>query len=179
MIDPLLPLVISTALALLFFMAARHKMRDLLRFQAQLAAYQMVPPSLLTTFARILPWLEMSLVFMLLIPFTRTPAAIAAAALLGVYALAMAGNLLRGRKQIDCGCGDTPQQISWLLVVRNTVLASAALLLMAPVLARSITIMDLLVVAVLTAVLATTYCMIELLIKNHSLLENFGLRKQE
>lgn len=177
MIDPLLPLVVSTALALLFFMAARHKLRDNRRFEAQLAAYQLVPESLLRVSAKTLPWLEMSLVFMLLIPFTRPLAASLAATLLVVYALAMAVNLQRGRSEIDCGCGDTPQPLSWLLLVRNAVLASGAMMLVMPVTTRAITTLDLIFVALFTAVLAMAYLMVELLVKNHSLLKNFGLRK--
>lgn len=177
MIDPLLPLVISTALALLFFMAARHKLSDNRRFQAQLAAYQLVPEPLLGISAKALPWLEMSLVFMLLIPFTRPLAASVAATLLVVYALAMAVNLIRGRSEIDCGCGDMPQPLSYLLIARNSVLSAGALMLVLPVVERAITTTDLIFVALFTAVLATAYVMVELLVKNHSLLKNFGLRK--
>lgn len=177
MLDPLLPLVISTALALLFFMAARHKLRDNRRFEAQLAAYQLVPDSLLRISAKTLPWLEMSLVFMLLIPFTRPVAASAAATLLVLYAMAMALNIARGRSEIDCGCGDTPQPLSSLLLLRNAVLVSGALTLMLPVTERTITTGDLVLVALFTAVLSMAYLMVELLVKNHSLLKNFGLRK--
>lgn len=177
MIDPLLPLVVSTALALLFFMAARHKLSDNRRFEAHLAAYQLVPESLLRISARSLPWLEMSLVFMLLIPYTRPLAAYLAATLLVVYALAMAVNLSRGRAEIDCGCGDTPQPLSYWLIIRNAVLAAGSLMLVVPVLERAITTIDLIFVALFTAVLATAYLMVELLVKNHSLLKNFGLRK--
>ncbi|MDO9475094.1 MAG: MauE/DoxX family redox-associated membrane protein [Pseudohongiella sp.] len=177
MIDPLLPLVISTSLALLFFMAARHKLSDNRRFEAQLAAYQLVPESLLRISAKALPWIEMSLVFLLLIPFTRAFAASVAAALLVAYAMAMAVNLNRGRSEIDCGCGDTPQPLSVMLLVRNTVLAAGALLLVVPVIDRSITTIDLVLVALFTAVLAMAYLMVEMLVKNHSLLKNFGLRK--
>lgn len=177
MIDPLLPLVISTSLALLFFMAARHKLNDIRRFEAQLAAYQLVPDSLLRISAKTLPWIEMSLVFLLLIPFTRAFAASVAAVLLVAYAMAMAVNLSRGRSEIDCGCGDTPQPLSVMLLVRNTVLAAGALLLVVPVIDRSITTIDLVLVALFTAVLAMAYLMVEMLVKNHSLLKNFGLRK--
>ncbi len=177
MIDPLLPLVISTSLALLFFMAARHKLNDIRRFEAQLAAYQLVPDSLLRISAKTLPWIEMSLVFLLLIPFTRAFAALVAAVLLVAYAMAMAVNLSRGRSEIDCGCGDTPQPLSVMLLVRNTVLAAGALLLVVPVIDRSITTIDLVFVALFTAVLAMAYLMVEMLVKNHSLLKNFGLRK--
>jgi len=177
MIDPLLPLVISTSLALLFFMAARHKLGDNRRFEAQLAAYQIVPNPLLRISAKTLPWIEMSLVFLLLIPFTRAFAASIAATLLVVYALAMAVNLSRGRSEIDCGCGDKPQTLSVMLLVRNAVLAAGSLLLVVPVIERAITTTDLVFVVLFTAVLAMVYLMVELLVRNHSLLKNFGLSK--
>jgi len=176
MIDPILPLVISTSLALLFFMAARHKLSDGRRFEAQLAAYRLVPDSVLGVSAKALPWLEMSLVFLLLIPFTRPFAASVAAALLVTYALAMAVNIRRGRSEIDCGCGDKPQSLSVMLLIRNAVLASGALLLVIPVIERSITTIDLIFVALLTAVLAMAYLLVEQLVTNHSVLKNFGLR---
>ena len=177
MIDPLLPLVISSSLALLFFMAARHKLSDNRRFEAQLAAYQIVPAPVLRVSARTLPWIEMSLVFLLLIPFTRAFAASIAATLLIMYALAMAVNIRRGRSEIDCGCGDKPQTLSVLLLVRNAVLAVCSLLLVVPVIERSIMTSDLVFVGLFTVILAMAYLMVELLVRNHSLLKNFGLSK--
>lgn len=177
MIDPLLPLVISTSLALLFFMAARYKFSDIRRFEAQLAAYRLVPDSMLGISAKALPWLEMSLVFLLMIPFTRPFAASVAATLLVMYAMAMAINIRRGRSEIDCGCGDKPQTLSVMLLVRNAVLAAGALVVVVPVIERAITIADLILVALFTAVLAMVYLLIEQLVSNHSVLKNFGLRK--
>ncbi|HRO15442.1 MAG TPA: MauE/DoxX family redox-associated membrane protein, partial [Paracoccus sp. (in: a-proteobacteria)] len=57
------------------------------------------------------------------------PAAGMAAALLAVFAAALAVNVLRGRTWIDCGCfrNGLKQTVSWLLVARNIGLAAAAL----------------------------------------------------
>ena len=52
-------------------------------------------------------------------------AAVGTAALMLVYAMAMAINLLRGRAWIDCGCGGG-ESLSWLLVARNGIFAAAA-----------------------------------------------------
>src|SRR6202035_1483448 len=48
----------------------------------------------------------------------------AAAVLLGAFAVAMGINLLRGRRQIDCGCfqGALKQPLRWTLVGRNALL---------------------------------------------------------
>jgi len=57
-------------------------------------------------------------------------AALATAALLIVFAVAMAINVMRGRTYIDCGCfrQGMKQPLSWLLVLRNIGLAAAAVL---------------------------------------------------
>lgn len=139
MIDPILPLVFATALALLFGMAAQHKLGLLKnkRFAAQLQAYQLLPEVMVAPAARALPWLELAVAFCLLIPQTRPAAALLGAALLLLYAAAMAVNLLRGLKDIDCGCGDAPQKLSWFIVARNILLALFALLPLAPTFANA------------------------------------------
>jgi len=174
MIDPLVPLVISVSLALLFFMAARHKLSSQRHFEAQLSAYQLLPETMLPATARVLPWLEMSLVVLLLIPFSRVFAAAAAAVVLTVYALAMTVNLMRGRAEIDCGCGDKPQTLSIWLVARNAVLATGALLLTIPVVERAFYFADVLFLILLTALLSMSYLAVEQLVRNHS-----GLTKEE
>jgi uncharacterized membrane protein YphA (DoxX/SURF4 family) len=174
MIDPLVPLIISVSLALLFFMAARHKLSSQRHFQAQLSAYQLLPESILPVTARALPWLEMSLVALLLIPSTRVFAAAAAALMLTVYALAMAVNLRRGRGEIDCGCGDKPQTLSIWLVARNAVLAAGALLLTVPVVERGLYLADTIFLILLTGVLSIAYLAVEQLVRNHS-----GLTREE
>ena len=61
-------------------------------------------------------------------PLAR-PAALAAAALLAVFGLAITVNVLRGRTQIDCGCfrNGMKQRIGWATVARNGVLTALAL----------------------------------------------------
>jgi hypothetical protein len=54
----------------------------------------------------------------------------AIAALLLVYAAAMAVNIVRGRTHIDCGClgfGTSRASLGWELVARNMLLAAVAL----------------------------------------------------
>ncbi|MGQ9425437.1 MauE/DoxX family redox-associated membrane protein [Gilvimarinus sp. F26214L] len=174
MIDPLILLVISTSLALLFFMAARHKQADYARFQVQLDAYQIVPDPLVKPVARVLPWLEMTLVVLLLVPATRAVAGTLAASLLVIYAIAMSISLMRGRSEIDCGCGGSPQTLSGWLLLRNAVLAMGALSLAVPSSARALSLLDASLMVLLTAALALSYLMVEQLIRNH-----YVFRKQE
>ena len=76
---------------------------------------------------RALPCLEAALGIGVLLPVTRSVALIAVAGLLVLYAVAMAINLWRGKRNIDCGCGGDGQSLSWALVLRNAVLAGLAL----------------------------------------------------
>lgn len=172
MIDPLLVLIISASLALLFFMAARHKMTSPRQFEAQLAAYELVPEALLPVVARAIPYIEMAVVFSILVPITRPIAAMVAASLLAVYALAMAVNMLRGRADIDCGCGGQPQLLSPWLLLRNAVLIAGSCLLLAPVSARAMVWADALLLVLMTAVLAMVYLLVEQLVRNQSFSDN-------
>ena len=168
MLDPLVSLVFSVSLALLFFMASRHKFESIAHFEAQLGAYQIVPKPLLPVVARVLPWIEMSVVFLLFIPATRVFAASVCAALLVAYALGMAVNLYRGRTDIDCGCGAKPQALSVWLLLRNSVLAVGALVIAIPTVDRGLMATDLVFVALFTAALAMAYMTMEELVRNYS-----------
>lgn len=168
MIDPLISLIVSMSLALLFFMAARHKMSAPRQFQAQLDAYQLLPKGMLPLSARLLPLVEIAVAVLILIPFTRPYAAMLAATLLTLYALAMAANMMRGRADIDCGCGGEPQVLSAWLLLRNGVLVIASCLLLLPGSGRTLAWADLFFLILLTAVLALVYLLVEQLVRNQS-----------
>jgi len=170
MIDPLITIVIATSLAILFLLAARHKLSEPLRFEAQLAAYRLLPDSLVTPVRRTLPWFEVAVAIGMLFAATRPYAGLLAATLLTVYALAMAINIQRGRSKIDCGCGDTPQPLSPWLLLRNAILASGALLMLVPAIPRSLGGLDMLFAALFVATFLLSYTMLEYLSRNHNLL---------
>lgn len=172
MLDPLIVLVISTSLALLFFMAARHKMSAPRHFEGQLAAYDVLPDVMVKPVAGVLPWIEMALVFLILVPVTRTFAASLSALLLAAYALAMAINLLRGRKDIDCGCGGQPQLLSRWLLLRNAVLVICSCLLLIPGNGRVVAWAEIPLLILFTAVLAMIYLLAEQLVRNESIMTN-------
>jgi hypothetical protein len=111
--------------ALVFARAAVFKLRDLPAFADAVEAYDILPALLGRPLARALPAVEMALAAALLAPWTRQVGEIAAAGLLVLFATAMGINLARGRRHIDCGCGDPAkrQALSWMLVGRNLVLA--------------------------------------------------------
>lgn len=168
MIDPLVQLTLTVSLSLVFFMAGRHKLADLPRFRAQMLAYDLLPAQLVKPLALLLPWLELVCSATLLVPWTNAMAAVLGMALLMLYAGVMSANLLRGRVNIDCGCGGKPQPLSWWLVVRNLLLSAAALLLLAPDSGRAYQWLDLPLLVLMTTLLALTYTAAGQLVSNHS-----------
>ena len=84
--------------------------------------------------------------------------------LLSVYALAMGVNLLRGRRDLDCGCmgPGARSPIGPELLVRNLFLVVAALVAgFAPIHARALVWVDFVTVPLAVAVLAALYAAVE------------------
>lgn len=127
--DPALQLAGRLGIAALLAVAAAHKLRDRAEFRQTLSAYALLPQALVGPAAAALPGLEMLIACGLLLGPTHVLAAWGAAMLFGIYAAAMAANLMRGRSEIDCGClgaaGAAPLGAD--LVVRNAVLIGIAL----------------------------------------------------
>ncbi len=111
-------------LAGVFGLAVLHKVRTGERFWAVVHAYGLTPKSVSQVLARGLPWVEAAIAGGLVLWWP--PAAAAAGCLLFGYALAMSIALLRGRKSIDCGCGEAPTPVHVVLVLRNALLVAAA-----------------------------------------------------
>ena len=168
MIDPLTVLVLSTSLALLFLTAAMHKLSSLARFRAQLAAYELVPSAILPGLARAIPLAEMAVVFLILAPITRPWAGALAAGLLASYTVAIAINLLRGRGDIDCGCGGQPQMLSHWLLLRNAALIIGCLLLVIPGTGRALVLVDFILLTLMIAMLSCAYLLVEQLVRNQA-----------
>lgn len=114
----------AALLALLLVHAGLVKLRAVAWFRGVVADYRLLPQRLELPAAIGLPLLELLAGVALLLPVSRGPAALLAAVLFGAYALAMAVNLRRGRRDVDCGCGgrDAVMPLSWWLVARNGVL---------------------------------------------------------
>ncbi len=117
-------LLVSWLVALIFAAALRHKVQSWARFKASFAAYRLVPERLVTPVAVVLAGLEGWVVLGCL---AGLPAALlTGGGLFFVYGVAMAINLFRGRRFIDCGCGDEPTPLGAGLLVRNLVLVGLA-----------------------------------------------------
>jgi hypothetical protein len=127
MLDPAFGYLIVAGLALLFASAAMHKVRGLARFTEIFSAYRVMPDALGRRLAKLVPCLEVAIAIALLWEPSRRMAVIAAAAVLIAYASVMGLNLLRGRRDLDCGCGmarDRRNIAGWM-VWRNLFLAAA------------------------------------------------------
>lgn len=130
MVDPALSLIVYWSLALLLGAAAAHKLSNWHDFRAVLASYRLLGAPLVTTASVTLIVVEAGIAAGLVL---RVPGAAAAAAgLLALYAAAMAVNLLRDRRLMDCGCGGRRQPLSWALVARNILLTGMVLVPLAP-----------------------------------------------
>jgi hypothetical protein len=136
-VDPAIAWAARLALAGVFASAARHKWRDFSAFAAALAAHRLVPGALVPALARAFAAAETAVAAGLLVPASAAVAGGAAVALLALYSLAVAINLARGRREIDCGCSARPQPLSRGLLARNAALAAVALPAALPVADRT------------------------------------------
>src|SRR3954451_22157367 len=98
--DPVIAVILRASLALLFVVAAAHKLRDLEAFHEVLSAYALLPGALVRPAARALPALELICALALATPRAASCGAVLAAVLLALYALVMGVNLRRGRRDL-------------------------------------------------------------------------------
>lgn len=119
----------GATVALVLLIGAIDKLRDLELFAAIVDNYRILPTGLVNGFARVVPVAEISAAALLLWPAARIFGATLALALLALFSGAIALNLLRGRRDVDCGCGGASgrQPLSWWLALRNAALAFMAL----------------------------------------------------
>lgn len=155
--DPAFDLVLRLAGTLLFGSTSLHKLRDVGAFRSALLGYDVLPRAALRSIAVSLPALELTTAGALLAGARLGCGS--AALLLLLYAAAMAINLARGRRDLDCGCGGIAggQRVSAGLVLRNLVLAAGAAAITQPPLARALGWIDAVSVAGLVAVLAVAW----------------------
>ncbi|MFZ3034512.1 MAG: MauE/DoxX family redox-associated membrane protein, partial [Parvibaculum sp.] len=155
MLDPIVDFMLRGGLAAILVLAAIHKLRDRTTFMGQLAAYDLLPETLIHGASRAIPLIELAAALFLLMRSAH--ASLTAAAIFFIYGAAMTINLARGRRDIDCGCGDPDgkQALHPALVVRNLVLVVCSLLVSWPVAARPLGWLDYVVsVLAVVAVLA-------------------------
>lgn len=143
-LDPVVSWTLQAGLALLLGGSALSKLRDPAAFAGAVAGYRLLPLRLATPAAAAFVAAELVLAAGLLLPATAPWAAVGAAGLLTLYSGAIAVNLLRGRRDIDCGCGGPlgRRRLSAALVVRNALLIAAAGAITLPTAARPLGALD-------------------------------------
>lgn len=123
-IDPSLVLAGRILGALVFGWAVVGKLRHYDEFVGVVANYRLLPAFATKPAACAVIALEIYACVGLLTPWLAVSAAGCALVLLAVFMVAMGVNLMRGRREIDCGCFQSAlrQQLRPALVWRNLVL---------------------------------------------------------
>lgn len=118
-------LSIRVLTALVFLSAALGKVRHRLEFHGVVENYRLLPTIVVPVFAWLLPPVEAAVAVGLLFASPAWPEVIAAMLLI-LFAAAIAINVRRGRRHIDCGCFQSAlkQTLSWTLAARNVGLAT-------------------------------------------------------
>jgi Methylamine utilisation protein MauE len=155
---PIIAMAAAVACALLFAVAGVDKLRHRALLPGVIANYRLLPAALVEPAAAVLPVVELVVAGSLLIGFTPW-APLAAIALLLLFAGAMAINIGRGRRHIDCGCGHAGlrQQLGWGQVARNVALSVALVPALLPVAGSGLSAAD---VAVAMAAGVVVYLLI-------------------
>ena len=146
--DILIVLVADILIGALFLTSGFGKLRNFATFHGAVENYQLLPAVVVAPATILILAAEIvggGLAALGLVIGSQVGLVIIAAMLL-LYAGAMALNLARGRRNIDCGCagfGGKRDGLDWSLVVRNLALASvAAFAAVAPFDSRTLTALD-------------------------------------
>jgi len=171
MLDAVIVLVARFAIGWLFVAGGVGKLKDVAEFERSLAAYRIVPQSLERASAWSLAVVELAIG---LGSLAQQPLALlAAGALLAVYAAAIAINLVRGRRFIDCGCGGAAQPLSGGIVARNIALLAVVAIAVAEPSARPLAWVDAVSVVAGVLVCATIYAAVNQLLAARAQLEEW------
>ena len=146
--DPVFTIIVSICMSLMFAFAAVHKLKAVAVFKATMDEYQLVPRMLSGVIAVVLIVAELLAAILVLVPAVRTTGFMIMASLLLIYTAGIGINLLRGRRDIDCGCSGpaSRHELSGWLVLRNLVLLSLVLLAANPLTQRPMNWLDVVVV---------------------------------
>jgi len=126
--QPHIQLLLRLLVGGLLVLAAVTKLADRNAFRSAVAEYDVLPAALERPFAALLPLVELTLGGLLLLGLATEAAAWLAVPVFLSFAIAIGGNLLRGR-DFNCHCFGAVQsdQIGWPALTRSLLLAGAAL----------------------------------------------------
>jgi uncharacterized membrane protein YphA (DoxX/SURF4 family) len=167
-IDPAFVNLLALALGAIFVTSGVMKLGDLELFESAVANYRLLPRLLEKPFAWTLPLVECACAAGMLFAATRAAAASMLILLLAMFAGAIAINLARGRRDIDCGCfGPALRQgLSGWLLARNFVLMMFAAIAALPVSARPILWLDVVTIGMGATTLIILYASANVVLGN-------------
>lgn len=164
--DPVLGRGCGAAVAIILLTAAWQKLTDLGVFRATVELYELLPAVLVPAFALLYPLAEVGGAAVLL-GWADGPALALPLAVLALATGGIALNVLRGRTDLECGCGgDRHPRLSWALVARNGLLMGAVLIAGLQENTRDLVWIDYLSVAALTLALSGLYAAANQLLAN-------------
>jgi uncharacterized membrane protein len=166
--DPALTWMLAVALAILFAASAVMKFADVGQFAAALDDYRVLPSWMVALAAWMIPPVECVAAIGLLLPALRPAACLLIATLLVIFTAAIAINLVRGRREIDCGCFGPAirQTLSGWLIVRNAILLAAAAAVAMPASIRPLEPIDFVTIAFGAITLMLLYVSMNYLLAN-------------
>jgi uncharacterized membrane protein YphA (DoxX/SURF4 family) len=117
----------------LFAISALHQLANMRKFQAAIRLYRLLPSSLANSIAYPIALAELAVGVALLVGYEMRAATVVGSVLLVAFGVAIAVNLVRGRR-IPCGCNPGEEElISARHVVRNlAMLGMLAIILFTP-----------------------------------------------
>ena len=172
-VDLVLRSIVEFGLGLLFLSSGMQKLRHPRVFRSALSEYRLLPGFLVSWVAALVVVAELVAGFGVFVPDARAYAILAIAVLLLVYTMAIGINLLRGRRDIDCGCGGPArrQTLSSWLVVRNLTLMVLALGCLLPAADRVLQWMDFVTIGFGVVAFLLLYAMVNSLAANQPKLQ--------
>ena len=158
-LDPTIVAIACAATTAIFLGSAMLKFSQSTEFRAAVESYRLVPEAMAVVLQWIVPALELTGAIGLVVPTTRGAAALLLLSLIAAFTGAIALNLARGRRDLDCGCFGPllRQPLSGWLLARNALLALVVLAAFNPVDARPLASLDYLTIGAAVAALVTLY----------------------
>lgn len=128
--------VTASAVGGLLLLAGAPKLRDRDAMLRVVQGYRLAPAALERPLALALPYVEILVGALLVSGLVPGPSAVAASALFLVFSTGLSINLLRGRRDLDCGCfsftgGEQVPRIGWWHAARALGLAVVSAVLAA------------------------------------------------
>lgn len=146
-VDPIFSVLTNYAFAAIFLLAGLHKLKDRAAFSKILEGYGLVPLTALSVVVAVIPMLELSAG--LIVGLGLAAGKMLVAVLVGLYTIVLASMIVRGKTDIDCGCGwattdsiSSGDGISWVHIFRNSILIAITGIWLLPKSDRVLTVFD-------------------------------------